>query len=102
VNGLPVDGLIAPVCAGGGCWGDYVTYSGLAGARCDDSGFRLGPCMVNTTSNNEIYSWHAGGANALFADGSVHFIRETVAALAQRQRTGCQGNRPPVGLRAPV
>ena len=31
------------------------------------------PCMINYTSNNEIYSWHIGGANALFGDGSVHF-----------------------------
>ena len=51
VDGLPVDGVIEPVSAGGGCWADYDTYSGLAGGRCDDSGLRLGPCMINATSN---------------------------------------------------
>ena len=30
--------------------------------------------MVNCTSDDEIYSFHPGGANALFADGSVHAI----------------------------
>ena len=56
------------------------TYAALAGGKCDDSGLRLGPCMINATSNNEIYSWHSGGANALFADGSVHFLRDGMAA----------------------
>jgi prepilin-type N-terminal cleavage/methylation domain-containing protein/prepilin-type processing-associated H-X9-DG protein len=79
VNGRPVDGSIEPVSSGGGSWGDMFTYSALAGGKCDDSGWRLGPCMINATSNNEIYAWHTGGANALFGDGSVHFLKESTA-----------------------
>jgi prepilin-type processing-associated H-X9-DG protein len=80
VNGLPVDGSIEPVSSGGGGWGDMFCYAALAGGRCDNSGQRLGPCMINRTSNNEIYSWHTGGANVLFGDGSVHFLNEGVSA----------------------
>jgi prepilin-type N-terminal cleavage/methylation domain-containing protein/prepilin-type processing-associated H-X9-DG protein len=97
VNGLPVDGSIEPVSSAGGAWGDMFVYSALAGARCDDSGFRLGPCMINTTSNNEIYAWHTGGANALFGDGSVRFLKESTAAtvmIALVTRSGGESVNP--------
>jgi prepilin-type N-terminal cleavage/methylation domain-containing protein/prepilin-type processing-associated H-X9-DG protein len=80
VNGLSVDGSIEPVSSGGGAWGDMFCYSALAGAKCDNSGQRLGSCMINYTSNNEIFSWHTGGSNVLFGDGSVHFLSESTAA----------------------
>jgi prepilin-type processing-associated H-X9-DG protein len=78
VNGLPVDGAIEPVSSGGGAWGDMFCYASLAGAQCNNSGHRLGPCMINYTSDDEIYSWHNGGANVLFGDGSVHFLAESI------------------------
>jgi prepilin-type N-terminal cleavage/methylation domain-containing protein len=34
---------------------------------------------TNWSSNNEIYAFHPGGANHVFADGSVHFIKQTTA-----------------------
>ena len=89
VNGLPVDGVIEPVSSGGGAWADHFTYSSLAGAQGKTNGIRGGTCMVNCTSNNEIYAFHPGGANALFVDGSVHFLKDTssvpfIAALVTR------------------
>jgi prepilin-type N-terminal cleavage/methylation domain-containing protein/prepilin-type processing-associated H-X9-DG protein len=89
VDGLPVDGIIEPVSSGGGAWADNFTYSSLAGAQGRQNGIRGGTCMVNCTSNNEIYSFHPGGSNALFVDGSVHFIKDVasvqlVAALVTR------------------
>jgi prepilin-type N-terminal cleavage/methylation domain-containing protein len=36
---------------------------------------------TNFSSNNEIYAFHAGGANHVFADGSVHFLKQTTAPV---------------------
>jgi prepilin-type N-terminal cleavage/methylation domain-containing protein/prepilin-type processing-associated H-X9-DG protein len=48
-----------------------------------------GPCPMNCTNDGEIYSFHPGGANAVFADGSVHFLHagmsiRVLAALVTR------------------
>ena len=38
-----------------------------------------GPCAINCTNNNEAFSFHPGGSNALFADGRVQFLGDNIA-----------------------
>jgi hypothetical protein len=34
---------------------------------------------TNYSSNNEVYAFHPGGANHVFGDGSVHFVKTSTA-----------------------
>ena len=43
-----------------------------------DGTMRPGPCAINRTNVFEVYSFHTGGANAVFADGTVHFLKATI------------------------
>ena len=54
-----------------------------------DGKARPGPCAINCTNDREVYSFHPGGANAVFADGHVQFLRtgmslRILAALVTR------------------
>ena len=60
----------------GAGWADYENWYITHGFTGD--GTRSpGPCHTNCTNNNETWSFHPGGANTLFVDGSVHFIKES-------------------------
>jgi prepilin-type N-terminal cleavage/methylation domain-containing protein/prepilin-type processing-associated H-X9-DG protein len=72
----------------GGPWAGYHAGVILKGAQPDGTS-RPGPCALNCTNDHEVYSFHPGGANAVFADGSVHFLTEgmsirVLAALITR------------------
>jgi prepilin-type N-terminal cleavage/methylation domain-containing protein len=60
-----------------GGWADreneYVTHGFTA-----DGTTNPGPCHTNCTNNNEVYSFHEGGAHHVMGDGSVRFIRSSM------------------------
>jgi prepilin-type N-terminal cleavage/methylation domain-containing protein/prepilin-type processing-associated H-X9-DG protein len=72
----------------GGPWAGFETGVTLKGSTPDGASWP-GPCALNCTNDHEAYSFHPGGANAVFADGSVHFLGagmsvRTLAALITR------------------
>jgi prepilin-type N-terminal cleavage/methylation domain-containing protein/prepilin-type processing-associated H-X9-DG protein len=40
--------------------------------------FSASACAVNCANDSEVYAFHPGGANAVWCDGSVHFINKSV------------------------
>jgi len=70
-NGKLTSGTVS-----GGGWPDHATYYVLHGTV--PPGGSKKTCHTNCTNNNETYSFHNGGASAVFGDGSVRFIRASM------------------------
>lgn len=60
-----------------GGWADYGNIIDLEGSTYDGKTLK-GPCPMNCTNQKNMYSFHPGGANAGFADGSVRFLSESM------------------------
>ena len=76
-NNVPVDGVNVIVSGGGGAWADCNSDTHIGGAS--SNGYRYqGTCIMNCTTDNEVFSFHPGGSNAVFADGSVHFVKDSI------------------------
>ena len=63
-------------CLNGGPWASRGLMFGR-GSLPDGTAF-FGRCAINCTNDREVYSFHSGGANAVFADGSLQFLKATI------------------------
>src|SRR5262245_27504828 len=72
----------------GAGWADSLNSTMLSGYDTA-TGFFVGDCAINCSNNGAAYSFHSGGANLAFADGTVRFLRQDIgirmmAALVTR------------------
>jgi prepilin-type N-terminal cleavage/methylation domain-containing protein/prepilin-type processing-associated H-X9-DG protein len=71
-------------------WGPWASYNSCIYKTWSADGTTPGgPCTINCNNSWGIYSFHNGGANAVFVDGSVHWLavglnRDVFAALVTK------------------
>jgi prepilin-type processing-associated H-X9-DG protein len=53
-----------------------------------------GPCAINCSNVEGVYSFHPGGAQAVFGDGSVRFLSQTVTTWQLARLVTREGGEP--------
>ena len=72
--------LPTPYTTTGAVWADADNRITVTGSNPDGSANANGTSFMNVNNaNGDIYSFHTGGANVAFADGSVRFLRDSIA-----------------------
>lgn len=60
-------------------WGGYNVKIEVNGTSGDGLVKKGGCCVINCSNDEDIYGFHPGGAMSVRGDGSVQFIRESIA-----------------------
>ena len=84
-NALYVSGPVSdgPFGTTGAIWADSDNRITITGTDASGlTGFGTGSCAMNcNNAQGDIFSFHTGGANVSFADGSVHYISQSISIV---------------------
>jgi len=74
-----------------GGWGHHENDYGLDGAVSKTDRTSPGNCVINCHNDNETYAFHTGGANHVFVDGSVRFVKDSISPQTYAALLTAQG-----------
>jgi prepilin-type N-terminal cleavage/methylation domain-containing protein/prepilin-type processing-associated H-X9-DG protein len=77
-NGRDTFSQLSGFFGGEGGWGDATSAGSQLYGSSTDGTVSPGPCGLNCSNDYGLYGFHTGGANQLFADGSVHFLPASI------------------------
>jgi len=77
-NGENTGQKLSGLYGGQGGWADATSGASQLYGSTHDGTISPGPRGINCSNDYGLYAFHAGGANVLFADGSVGLLRENI------------------------
>jgi prepilin-type N-terminal cleavage/methylation domain-containing protein/prepilin-type processing-associated H-X9-DG protein len=76
----------------GGGWADWESDYSTHGYVDPNPALSRPNCHSNCTNDNEDFSFHPGGANKLYGDGSVRFVKDTMSMRVFARLMSFSGN----------
>ena len=74
ITGLKLSGFFG----GQGGWADATSGASMLYGSTYDGTISPGPCGINCSNDYGLYGFHGGGANVMFADGSVRLLPHNI------------------------
>jgi prepilin-type N-terminal cleavage/methylation domain-containing protein/prepilin-type processing-associated H-X9-DG protein len=95
--GLNTGTTLSGYYGGEGGWADPTSGASMLYGSSTDGTVTPGLCGINCSNDYGLYSFHTGGANCVFCDGSVRFLSSGMSITALAYKVTCAGDEVDFG-----